>query len=133
MLLRGKHVQPVRDWHVEVFDPNAQENLNMKRTVFAVLAALTAASLACNIGYTLDLPKVTTGPTETVTVNEAAPAAGVDVTAVNITMGAGKLNLQGGAEGLAEGEIRYNVAEGKPTVTRDSKALSIAQGQDKNS
>jgi hypothetical protein len=105
----------------------------MKRTVLAVLAALAAASLACNIGYTLDLPKVTTGPTETVTVNEAAPAAGVDVTAVGITMGAGTLNLQGGAEGLAEGEIRYNVAEWKPVVTRASNSLSITQGQDKNS
>jgi len=105
----------------------------MKRIALAVLAALAAASLACNIGYTLDLPKVTTGPTETVTVNEAAPAAGVDVTAVGIEMGAGKLNLQGGAEGLAEGEIRYNVAEWKPTVTRDSKSLTIAQGPVKNS
>jgi hypothetical protein len=126
-------MQPVRDWRVEVFEPNAQENLNMKRTALAVLAALAAASLACNIGYTLDLPKVTTGPTETLTVNEAAPAAGVDVMAVNITMGAGVLNLQGGAERLAEGEIRYNVPEWKPTVTRDSASLSISQGQVKNS
>ncbi len=105
----------------------------MKRTALPVLAALAAASLACNIGYTLDLPKVTTGPTETLTVNEAAPAAGVDVMAVNITMGAGKLDLQGGAERLAEGEIRYNVPEWKPTVTRDSTSLSISQGQVKNS
>ncbi|HUS14501.1 MAG TPA: toast rack family protein, partial [Chloroflexia bacterium] len=70
---------------------------------------------------------------ETLTINETAPAAGVDATVVDLTMGAGMLSLQGGAEGLAEGEIRYNVAEWKPTVTRDSKSLSITQGQNKNS
>jgi hypothetical protein len=104
----------------------------MKRAVMAVLAALAAGSLACNLNNTINFNTVKTGPTETLTINEAAPAAGVDVTAVEITMGAGTLNVQGGAEGLASGEIRYNISAWKPTVNRDTQSLSITQGQDKN-
>ena len=104
----------------------------MKRIGFTALAALAAAALACNLNNVININTVQTGPTETLTISEAAPAAGVDVTTVNITMGAGKLDIQGGAEGLAGGSIDYNVAAWKPTVTRGSDSLSISQGQDKN-
>lgn len=103
----------------------------MKRTLLAVVAALAAASLACSFSYNLDLPQVTTGPTQTVTISEKGPGTGVDVTAVEIKMGAGSLNVQDGAEGLADGEIRYNVETWKPTVTRDANSLSIIQGENK--
>jgi hypothetical protein len=103
----------------------------MKRPALAVLAALAAASLACSFSYNFDFPRVQTGPTETLAINEPALASGVAVTAVELTMGAGTLNVQGGAEGLAEGEIRYNVATWKPTVTRGTDSLSITQGENR--
>ena len=101
----------------------------MKRNALAVVAALAAASLACNLNFNFNIPQVKTGPTETLAINEPAPPAGAGVMAVTIEMGAGKLDIQGGAAGLAEGEVRYNVAEWKPTVTRDSKSLTLTKGK----
>ncbi|HLE30471.1 MAG TPA: toast rack family protein [Anaerolineales bacterium] len=100
----------------------------MKRPLLLVMAALTAASLACSIN--LSLPKVQTlktGPTETLTISEPLPDAEgpIDVT---IKMGAGELNLTGGAEGLVEGEVRYNIPEWKPAITGNDGTLTIEQG-----
>ena len=103
----------------------------MKRSLLAVLAALAAASLACNMNFNFSLPQVKTGPTETLAINEPAPPAGT-VMDVTLEMGAGKLDVQGGAAGLAEGQVQYNVAEWKPTVIRNDKSLTITQGQDNN-
>lgn len=97
----------------------------MKRSLWLIaLAALTAASLACSIN--VNLPQVTTGPTQTLNINEAAPSAG-QTAVVQISMGAGKLNVGAGAAGLVEGTVQYNVPEWKPTVTHTGGTVTIEQ------
>src|SRR5690349_15179484 len=97
----------------------------MKRGLLMTVAALAAATLACNIG--VDVPRVNTGPTQTLTISEAASAG--QASEVQITMGGGTLNLNPGAEGLVEGQIQYNVPDWKPTITHTGNSLSIVQGQ----
>lgn len=101
----------------------------MKRGLLVTLMALMTASLACNIG--LNIPRVNTGPTQTLSVSEPAPASGQNAE-VQITMGAGTLALDPGAEGLVEGQVSYNVAEWQPTVTHTGNSVAIVQGQPNN-
>src|SRR4051812_9681544 len=101
----------------------------MKRGLLITLTALMAASLACNIG--LNVPRVNTGPTQTLAVSEAAPAAG-QLAEVALTMGAGTLTLDPGAAGLMEGQVQYNVADWKPVVTHTGNSVTITQGQPDN-
>ncbi len=99
----------------------------MKRYLLLPVAALALAALACG-SININIPRLKTGPTETLTVNEPLPE-GVEVVDVTISMGAGKLNIAGGAESLAQGEVRYNVEEWKPTVTNEGGHLTIEQGR----
>ena len=104
----------------------------MKRYLLLPVAALALASLACaSINININIPRLKTGPTETLTVNEPLPQ-GNEVVDVTISMGAGKFKLAGGAEGLAQGEIQYNIAEWKPTVTSQAGKLTIEQGRIKD-
>lgn len=98
----------------------------MKRSIFIALAALGVAALAC-APVTVNVPRIETGPTETITIDEPIPDA--EVVDVELGMGAGKLKLGGGAEGLAEGTIQYNVPDWKPTITNEDGRLVIQQGQ----
>ena len=98
----------------------------MKRGLLMTLTALMAASLACNIG--VNVPRVNTGPTQTLAIHEAAPASG-HAAEVQITMGAGTLALDPGAEGLVAGQVQYNVADWKPSVTHTGNGVAITQGQ----
>lgn len=97
----------------------------MQRSLLAVLAALTAASLACSVN--LNIPRIQTGPEQTLSVVEAAPA-NTEVVDVNLNLGFGTLDLTGGASDLLAGEIRYNVADWKPTITNTGDTLTISQG-----
>lgn len=97
----------------------------MKHPFLIAAAALTAASLACS--FNLNLPRLPTGPTETVSVSEPLPE-NVEVVKVEIDMAAGQLDLSGGADGLVEGEIRYNVPDWKPAITNTGESLVIRQG-----
>jgi hypothetical protein len=103
------------------------EENTMNRYILLPVAALALAALACS-SITINLPRLETGPTETLTINEPLPE-GDEVVDVTIRMGAGKLHLAGGAEGLAEGEIKYNVEEWEPTVTNTDGHLIIEQGE----
>lgn len=97
----------------------------MQRPILAAVSALTLAALACSV----NLPNVrnpTTGPEQVFTVSEPAPD-GVEVVDVSLEMGAGRLTLDGGASGLLEGEIRYNVADWEPELTATAEALTLSQ------
>lgn len=96
----------------------------MKRPLFFLAAVLAAAGLACSTSITL--PRISTGPTETLTIEVPLPIDD-SVADVTLMMGAGEFNLSGGAEGLAAGTIQYNVANWQPTITRDGSALTIEQ------
>jgi hypothetical protein len=101
----------------------------MQRVILTALAALVAASLACSVNINLpDLPRVQTGPEQTLTVAESAPdsEATVDVT---LNMGMGELTLTGGGSDLVTGDIRYNVDEWEPTITNTGDTLTISQGE----
>jgi hypothetical protein len=98
----------------------------MKRGLLITLAALAAATLACNIG--LNVPRVNTGPTQTLTISQPA-ASDIRHADVQVTMGAGTLTIGPGSLGLVEGQVRYNVAEWKPTVTQTGDSVAITQGQ----
>ncbi len=98
----------------------------MKTWVLPV-AALAAASLACDININVpDVRHVQTGPEQTITVDEPAPAG--ESGTVELQMGAGTLDLRGGGTGLISGEIRVNIDEWVPTITRDGDSVTIAQG-----
>ena len=98
----------------------------MKRAIWMVMTALAVASLACSVNLP-SIPRLKTGPTETITVNEAAPTDG-SVPNVILNMGAGRLDLVGGSESLLSGEIRYNVAEWMPTLTNAAGIVTVTQG-----
>mgnify|MGYP000978256512 CR=1 FL=1 len=97
--------------------------------LLAVIAALALAALACGPNLpNLNVPveRITPGPTETFTIDEARPD-GDTVMDVTLALGAGNFTLTGGAEGLASGTVEYNVADWKPEVTRTDDALTIKQ------
>ncbi len=98
----------------------------MKRSIFIALAALAVAALACS-PVAINIPRLETGPTETITIDEPIPTD-AKVVDVEVRMGAGELELRGGAERLAEGTIKYNVPEWKPTITNADGKLVIEQG-----
>ena len=100
----------------------------MQRGLLITVTALAAATLACNIG--VNLPRVNTGPTQTLVINEAA--SGSQAAEVQVTMGAGTLSLTPGAQGLVEGQVQYNVADWKPVVTHTGNSVSITQGHSNN-
>ena len=72
-------------------------------------------------------PGVDIGPTQELSIDE--PLGSAAVTDVEIEMGAGTLSVSPGATGLASGVIRYNVDAWTPTVDRNDKKLTIAQGK----
>lgn len=94
--------------------------------MIAAVLALAGATLACS--FSINAPEVKTIDTQELVVNEAAPtdAAGA---LVKIEMGAGKLNLTGGASGLVEGSIHYNVFGWDPKVTRENGGVRISQSR----
>ena len=102
----------------------------MKRTLWLSLLGLALPLLACTI--TIPAPaQLTTGPTVTLPVSVPAPKGATADTPVKVMlhMGAGELKLQGNADGLAQGEITYNVPDWKPGITTDDDRLLIEQAQ----
>jgi N-terminal domain of toast_rack, DUF2154 len=83
--------------------------------VLALAAALVLAG--CGIGV---------GPTQETVIDE--PLGSAAVTDVVLSMGAGTLKVQPGAEGLASGVVRCNVEAWVPEVVRTDSSLSIKQG-----
>jgi hypothetical protein len=101
----------------------------MKAQLLIAASLLAAASLACTINIDLPsfgVPRIDTGPTQTVSISEAAPA-GAEVVDLTVNMAAGRLDIAGGATEQVEGEISYNVAEWEPAVSRDGAAITISQ------
>jgi hypothetical protein len=100
----------------------------MKQKLSLFIATLALAALACNSLINLPVSSVKTIPTETFSIDESVPA---DATVTDATLvmapSSATLALAGGANGLVEGEIIYNVAEWKPTLTASDGILRITQ------
>jgi hypothetical protein len=96
----------------------------MKSPIWIAIIVLIVASLACTISLPVDTAK--TVETQTLNINEPAPANNPGPAKLNVAMGAGTLQISGGASGLVEGSVRYNVTDWKPVVTRQSDGSTIS-------
>jgi hypothetical protein len=95
------------------------------KPALVVVLILALASMACS--FSVDVPSAReTGPTQTFTVNEPKPA-GEAATTVVLNMGAGELNLSGGAAGLVDGTIEYNIDEWKPLIEKRENYFRLYQ------
>jgi len=94
--------------------------------MIAAILALAGATLACS--FSINAPEVKTIDTQELVINEAAPTD-VAGSLVKIEMGAGKLTVSGGATGLVEGSIHYNVFGWDPEITRENGGVRIHQNR----
>ena len=99
------------------------------KKIILVISVLLLTSLACS--FTVNLPEMTVGETQTLTIDEALPA-GSDPIRLTVEMGAGKLHLSGGSEKLVTGSIDYNIADWQPRLTRSGNNLDIIQTRTSN-
>ncbi|HEX7432341.1 MAG TPA: toast rack family protein [Anaerolineaceae bacterium] len=95
------------------------------RRLIPVVIVLMLAMLACTFNF--NFPSLQTTETKTLTLHEPLPK-GLDIARVSLSIPAGTLSLKGGATGLLEGTISYNVKDWDPVITRDSGVVSIKQG-----
>ena len=100
----------------------------MKGKIISAVFAFTLvplASIAC--GFSIDLPRqAKVGPEIKDSITVAAPKS--DETRLNVTFGAGDLNLTSGAENLVGGTAVYNVRDLKPEVDSNDGNIEIKQG-----
>lgn len=95
----------------------------MKIIRITIFFLIIATLLGCS--FTVNVPKVDTTVTRTLKIDEKAPSS--DSSSLNIEMGAGVLNLSGGAESLVEGTVLYNVESWKPAVSVVGNTITIEQ------
>lgn len=101
----------------------------MNGKIISAILILALASLAC--GFTIDLPKqARAGDEVKESITVADPKS--DEARLNISFGAGDLNLSSGAKNLVDGTVLYNVKELKPQVTTKDGETEIKQGDFKN-
>jgi hypothetical protein len=99
----------------------------MKPAYLIITLVLLASTLACS--FSVNVPTVDTGPTQTLQVNETL-AGSADVTKLTIEMAAGNLNIEPSSDDMLSGRIDYNVPAWNPTITRNTDSLTISQGHD---
>lgn len=98
------------------------------KPLLVLTAALVFATMACS-GVTVNLPNVQEldlGPIQTFTFDEPLPA-GDEPVKLNLSVGAGQLNVAGGATSLVEGSVRCNVPAWKVVVERAAGQIDIRQ------
>ncbi|MDX9851374.1 MAG: toast rack family protein [Anaerolineaceae bacterium] len=96
----------------------------MKIKILMVILILLFTSLACS--FNVNIPKVTTSTEMVFTINEAVPQDR-ESSGLEIGMGAGKLNISGGADGWVSGEVKYNVSLWDPEIFRTNNGIRISQ------
>lgn len=105
------------------------------KTILSILVIIVILSTTgCNLLVKVPFVGPKLIPTETFSVDEAAPG-GATVTAAILTLAPSNasLNLAGGAQGLANGTIQYNVANWKPTLAVEDTTLRIEETVPKDS
>jgi len=85
--------------------------------------------MACTLS--VNVPKVRTGTTETLEINEAA-TSGADPAELSIEMGAGTLTIKPGASSTVQGTVDYNVGEWLPRVSNTGNKIQISQTNNKS-
>jgi hypothetical protein len=89
-----------------------------------MLIAIAFTLAACS--FTVNVPTVKTGVTQTLDINEA-PLDGVDVNKLDIEAGPCVLTISSGAQSLVEGTVQYNVNAWKPEIVRSDDSLTLKQ------
>ena len=95
----------------------------MKSPIGIALIVFMVTTLACTISLPVNTAQ--TGEIQTLNINEPAPTDHSGPAELNVAMGAGTLQITGGANGLVEGSVRYNVPDWQPEVTRQSNGSTI--------
>lgn len=101
----------------------------MNKRIFFLISLLAMVSLACS--FTVTLPTIETGEDQVFTVNEAAPDSREPFD-LALKIGAANVDIAGGAAGLLEGTITYNVVDLEPEIDRTSSSLELSQGKNAN-
>jgi hypothetical protein len=96
----------------------------MDKKIILILIVILMTSLACSVN--VDLPKIDTQDEETFEINVSIPTDR-DESEVEISMGAGTLNLTGGSETWISGEIKYNVSVWEPEINFNDDGVRITQ------
>jgi len=97
----------------------------MNARIISAILVLALASMAC--GININLPEgAKAGPEIKDSITVADPKS--DETRLNVTFGAGDLNLSAGAKNLVDGTVLYNVEDLKPEVTTKAGEVEIRQG-----
>jgi hypothetical protein len=97
--------------------------MNVK--IISAILLLALASMAC--GFSVDLPRqAKVGPEIKDSITVADPKS--SETRLNVTFGAGDLNLSSGAQNLIDGTVMYNVKDLKPEVNSQDGNIEIKQG-----
>jgi len=100
-----------------------------KITIMIILSVIVLVTMACS--FTINLPTIKTGPDQTFGIKEALPTSS-DPINLAIKIGAAKVDFSGGAKGLLDGSIVYNVIDWKPVITRTDTNLEVSQGKVSN-
>ncbi len=97
-----------------------------KILVLGLIVGLSLMALACgSIDLNLDIDTIEVGELQRET--RVVELDGADEVRTSIRMGAGKLEIDGGAESLLEADFTYNVAEWEPQVKYEDERLTIRQ------
>jgi hypothetical protein len=89
------------------------------------------ATVACRVGIP-DTQSVVLSEKRTLVLNENLPGDISQPVELDIVMGAGKLEINGGSQQLLEGTVEYNVADWEPEVNRQDDRLEIRQGVERS-
>ena len=96
----------------------------MKKELSIPLITLMLVTMACS--FTVNLPGMPTDTEKTVEIKQELPT-GNQTIAVELNIGAGQLNLVGGANDLINGTIQYNIPDWSPIIEYSDYHLKISQ------
>ncbi len=89
-----------------------------------ILTLILVLGLLMSCTFSVNVPKVRTGVTQTLEINEKVTGSPV---MMKIEMGAGKLDLSGGATNTVEGTVLYNVDAWVPVIENESNGITLSQ------
>jgi hypothetical protein len=97
------------------------------KPIISLILVLALVTMACSFTVNLPINEMNVGPTQTDTIEVAAP----DSASANVylSFGAGELNLNPGADsGLIQGTATYNVEQLKPEVEINGDTVRVKTG-----
>lgn len=96
----------------------------MNKKIIFVLIVILMTSLACS--FNVNVPKIATQNEQTFDINLPIPNDR-DKSKVEISMGAGTLDISGGSDVWISGEIKYNVSVWEPEIYNNDDGVRITQ------